>query len=366
MKAAVFVEKNKPFEIRDYAAAPPEADMAVVALECSGICGTDVHIYEGAIGFAGPLIIGHEFIGVVKELGAGHKVDCFGKAVKVGDRVIVNVIEPCGRCRCCITGGGASCLNLAKSLTYLKSPAEAPHFHGGFAEVTCCPTRYLHVMPSSIPTDVAAAFLCAGPTVLCGLGYAGTVEKKEHVVVQGSGPVGLFAALYAAENGAKSVTLIGSSSNPQRLELAKQLGATEVLDIRATSAEARRTRIQEITKGIGADLVIEGAGRPEAFAEGLSLLRNCGRYVLAGQYSDRGTVAIPSHLITFNALRIFGSAQFTAYDRHRYLQFLSKAKGKWDIIRQVITDRFSVEQFNDALARVQSGQSVKAVLVPAR
>lgn len=364
MKAAVFVEKGKPFEIRDYPLAEPAAGMASVTLEMSGICGTDVHIWDGAIAFGGPMIIGHEFLGRVQALGAGEPRDCFGEPLAAGDRVIVNVIEPCGTCRVCRAGGQASCLRLGESLVYLKSPEEAPHLHGGFAEATVVPIRYLHKMPAAIPANVAAAFLCAGPTVLCGLRYAGGVQPGEHVVVQGSGPVGLFAALYARHCRAASVTLIGSSSHPRRLELARRLGAGEVLDIRSTTLEQRQERIRSLTGG--ADLVIEGAGSPDAFAEGLGLLRNCGRYVLAGQYSDRGTAAIPPHVITFQALRIFGSAQFTAEDRRAYLDFLARAGTDWDAVGSVITDRYRVDQVNEAMAAVRAGRSIKAVLVPGR
>ena len=209
MKAAVFMAKGQPFEVREYPLDAPSEGMAAVLLERSGICGTDVHIWDGAIGFAGPMILGHEFIGRVHALGAGATTDCLGAPLAAGDRVIVNVIEPCGKCVPCRTGGSASCLHLADSLTYLKAPDKAPHFHGGFAEATAVPTRYLHKMPSEIPSDVASAFLCAGPTVFCGVRYAGPVDPGEHVVVQGSGPVGLFATLYASACRAASVTMIG-------------------------------------------------------------------------------------------------------------------------------------------------------------
>lgn len=364
MKAAVFISKGKPFELRDYALQTPSEGMSTVLLERSGICGTDVHIWDGAIGFNGPMIIGHEFIGRLHAMGKGQCNDCLGATLAVGDRVIVNVIEPCGHCVPCKTGGAASCLNLGASLVYLKSPELAPHFHGGFAEATVVPTRYLHKIPADIPADVVSAFLCAGPTILCGLRYAGPIEPGQHVVVQGSGPVGLFAALYAARAGAASVTMIGSSSNPLRLELARRLGATEVLDIRATTPQQRLERVKQTSGGVGADLILEGAGRPEAFKEGLAMLRNCGRYVLAGQYSDRGEVSIPSHLITFNALRIFGSAQFTVADRVAYLDFLQKTRDGWDDIRSVVTDEFTVDQVNQAMTRVRDGLAVKAVFVP--
>jgi len=367
VNAAVFHEPRKPLEIRRVAVPDVPEGMALVDLVSSGICGTDVHIYEGAIGIPGPFIPGHEFLGrvaAVNPLLGEPAVDCVGHEVKAGDLAAVNVIEPCGQCLLCRTGGAASCLNLITSLTYTRSPDEAPYLHGGYAEATICPIRYLHRLPDGLPEDVAAAFLCAGPTVVRAMTYGGGVAEGEHVVVQGSGPVGLFAVLWAERRGAKSVTLIGSSSRPERLTLALELGAGTVLDIRSTTVEERRARVLETTGGIGADLVLEGSGSPAAVPEGLGLLRPRGRYLLAGQYSDRGNVPLPVHQITFQALQVLGSAQFTSGDRQADFEFLLSVRDDWETIRRVVTHRYAVKDANKALEAVRSGQAVKAVLIP--
>ena len=366
MKAAVFVDRNQPFEIRDYPLCDPTPGKSIVSLEASGLCGTDIHIWEGAIAFDGPMILGHEFLGRIEVIGEGDPIDCLGNRVAVGDRVIVNVIEPCGTCPLCTTGGAASCVKLGESLTYTRSPEEPPHLHGGHAEATIAPTRYLHKLPDVIPTAVAAAFLCAGPTIVRGVAYAGGIHPGEHVVVQGSGPVGLFAVLYAKRLGAKTVTMIGSGSNPLRLELARDLGADHVLDIHATTSDERRRVILSIADDLGADCILEATGNPEAIVEGLSLLRLRGRYVWAGQYSDRGPVAIPTHMVTFNALQIFGSAQFTVADRAEYLAFLERVPDAWPTIEKVITHRYLVEEANEAFAHAKRGDSIKTIFVKER
>ena len=363
MKAAVFIAPHAPLEIREYPLSDPAPDTAVVALESSGICGTDLHIWEGALAIPGPIILGHEYLGHVQALGEGEHADCQGAPLAVGDRVAVNVIEACGHCPLCATGGGASCLHLLETLTYTCSPDIPPHFHGGYAEVNYSPTRYLLRVPEHLPTRVVSAFLCAGPTVIRGVEYAGGISAGDHVVVQGAGPVGLFAVLYAKALGAATVTMVGSGSNPLRLELARLLGADEALDIRDSTADERRARVMELSGGIGASLVIEGTGSPDAIGEGLNWLRSRGRYVWAGQYSDRGLLPFPTHAVTFNALQIFGSAQFTTEDRVRYLAFLESIPEQWDAIARVITDTFPIEQANDAMARVRSGQVVKAVFM---
>ncbi len=131
MKAAVFIAPNSPLEIRDYPLLPVAAGMTRVSLLTSGLCGTDLHIWEGALAMSPPVIPGHEYLGRIEEIGEGDTRDCLGQPLKVGDQVVVNVIEACGCCHLCETGGDASCLNLLASLTYIKSPEFPPHFHGG-------------------------------------------------------------------------------------------------------------------------------------------------------------------------------------------------------------------------------------------
>lgn len=366
IKVAVFEQANQPLHVREYPLLDPAPDMASVDLVTSGICGTDVHIWEGAIAFAGPMALGHEFLGRVRALGRAEAQavpkDCMGQPIKVGDLAAVNVIEPCGECLLCRTGGAASCLHLAESLTYTRSPEEPPHLFGGYAEATVCPTRFLHRLPDGLPPDVAATFLCAGPTIVRAMAYGGNVTEGEHVVVQGSGPVGLFAALWAARSGAGSVTLIGSSSHPERLSLAADLGATRTLDMRTMAADERRRIVLETTGGIGADLVIECSGSPQAMPEGLTLLRPRGRYLLAGQYSDRGLVPVPAHLITFNALQVLGSAQFTSEDRQAYFEFMLRIPDAWEAVVRAITHRFPVARADEALQTVRRGRAIKALL----
>lgn len=364
MKAAVFIERLRPLSVRDYPDLPPGPGQAVVDLETSGVCGTDVHIWEGAIPFEGPMILGHELLGRVRALGEGPALDGLGAPLRPGDRVAVNVVEPCGECLLCRTGGAASCLKLGSTLTYARSPEEPPHLHGGWAEANHSPTRYLQRAPDDVPADVLAAFLCAGPTVVRGLAYAGGVTRGDRVVVQGSGPVGLFAALYVKRLGAGHVTLIGSGAHLLRLPLARELGADQVLDFRKTTEEERKAAIASVTDGLGADLVIECSGAPEAAVESLNLLRLRGRAVWAGQYSNRGTVALPPHLVTFNALQVFGSAQFTAEDRAEYFRFLRSVPDAWPTIARVVTHRFPVARATEAVAAARSGAAIKAVLTP--
>jgi D-arabinose 1-dehydrogenase-like Zn-dependent alcohol dehydrogenase len=363
---AVFAEPQQPLAIRAYPVAEPAEGRARLALLRSGICGTDIHIHQGRLPIPGPFIPGHEFLGRVEALGPGQSADAFGQPLSAGAEVIACAAQPCGECFTCRRGETASCLQFG--VTFVRDPEEPPHFHGGFGEFLFHPTANLVRLPEGVDLDAAAAFPCAGPTLIRAAAYAGGLEEGEVVVVQGTGPVGLFAVAYAARAGCR-VAAIGSARQPARLELARAFGAEEVHDFRAAGVEERQAAVRALAerygRGDGADVVIEASGAPDAVPEGLGLLRTRGRYLVPGQYSDSGTVAIAPHLITLRALRVIGSGQYTLADVRAYLDFLQRHADLQEAFARTLTDRFAVADANAALARVREGASVKAVFVPA-
>lgn len=364
VKAAVFTGANTALEIREYPVSLPREGEVGVSLERSGICGTDVHIHEGRLAIPGPFIPGHEFIGTVDALGKGAVHDGRGKKLKRGDRVIVSVAIPCGTCFSCRTGETASCLNFG--VTYLKDPDQPPHLFGGFAEYVFAPAGNCVKVPRTVDLDAVAAFPCAGPTALRAFEYAGGLTGDELVVVQGTGPVGLFAIAWAARAGCR-VAAIGSGSNPVRLKLARRLGAARIFDYRKVPIEKRLDAVQRMAKrmgrGDGADVVFEASGAPAAIPEGLNLVRTRGRYVVPGQYSDSGTIAIAPHLITFKAITIVGSGQYKTADVAAYVEFLKRNRDVQKTFAACITHKYQVSQTNQALKNASAGTSVKGVLV---
>ncbi len=361
-KCAVFQGAGKSFAIREFEVASPAAGNAGLELISSGICGTDVHIHEGRLGMPDiPLIIGHEFIGKVDALGDGEAVDALGESVALGDNAIACVAIPCGKCLNCLAGESASCL--AFGVTYVKSSEEAPHFHGGFAEYLYTPFANLVKLPASVDPLAAAAFPCGGPTVIRSCAYGGGLKAGELVVIQGNGSLGIFAAAYAKAHGCK-VVVIGSGANPERVKLTLALEPDKFFDFRRDSesdiAAAIAAYAKELGRGDGADVVIETSGGAGAFPFGLTLLRTRGRYFVPGQYSDRGNVSIPPHLITFKALQIFGSGQYTMADLGAYVKFLADNPELQKLFRELVKV-FAVEDADKAMASAESGESIKAV-----
>lgn len=360
-KAAVFIGPRSGLKIRTYPVLPPGAGQVLLKMKRSGICGTDVHILAGRLPMPLPqLIPGHEFIGTVRALGSARLRDGLGRPLKKGDLAIACVARPCGKCFHCRRGETASCLRFG--VTYFQDPAETPHFFGGFAEYLHSPARHLVRIPRGVTLDAAAAFPCAGPTVLRAFDFAGGLRRGELVVVQGTGPVGLFAVAWAAAAGC-AVVAIGSGSNPARSRLARQLGARRVFDYRRTSPEHRlkyiRALAAKLGRADGADVVFEASGAPAAIPEGLNLVRTLGRYIIPGQYSMSGGVNIQPQLITFKAIRIIGSGQYKLGDVAAYLRFLGRRRNLQRILARGITHRYAIGQAREALARARAGGSIK-------
>ena len=360
--AAVFVGAGKALDIREYPVLPPAGADALLSLLRSGICGTDVHIAEGRLPVPPPFVPGHEFIGRVEALGPKARRDGLGAPLRAGDCAIACVALPCGRCFSCARGETASCLNFG--VTYVRDPNAAPHFFGGYAEYLHAPAATLVKVPRGLPVDAVAAFPCAGPTAIRAFDFAGGLERGELVVVQGTGPVGLFAIAWAAKAGCV-VVAIGSGSNPARMKLAKALGARGVIDYRAVSEEARAAQIAALAaklgRGNGADVVFEASGSPKAVPEGLRLVRTLGRYIVPGQYSNSGPISIEPQMITFKAVKIIGSGQYKMADIGAYLAFLRRHKDLQAKFARCVTHRFSVRDANAACRCAAEGRSVKAV-----
>jgi D-arabinose 1-dehydrogenase-like Zn-dependent alcohol dehydrogenase len=362
--AAVYIDVNKPLEIRKYPILEPNINEARLKLVISGICGTDIHIIKGRLVIPGPLILGHEFIGNIDALNTENAIDGLGQVIAVRDNVIACVAIPCGKCFSCQRGETASCLNFG--VTYFKNPEIAPHFFGGYADTLFSPLSNLIRIPEHINIKAVAAFPCAGPTIIRACAYAGGLEASELVVVQGTGAVGLFAIAWASALGCE-VIAIGSGSSPKRMELAKLFGAKTIIDYKTTTTEERieiiKEKATELNRGDGADVVIEASGAPTAVPEGMNFLRTRGRYLIPGQYSSSGTVAIAPELITFRALQLIGSGQYTIADIKTYLDFLSSHQDLQEKFASIITNFYSVDQAEMAITAIDAGKVGKAVFI---
>jgi len=363
-RAAVLQAFNAPLAIDEAPLPDPEPGALTARIEFGGICGTDVHLHHGNLPIPTPVVLGHEAVGRVLKLGEGVTADFAGEPLREGDAIAWASSIPCGRCYWCVVEKERTLCENRKVYGINQRWDEAPRLSGGWAEaIYLQPGSAVFKLPPGVTPEQAIALGCAGPTAVHGVLETVGVGVGETVVVQGSGPVGLAAAMYAHLAGAASVILVGGPAG--RLELAKEIGVGDVhVDIFAETDVAARTErvLAETPGGRGADVVLECAGVPAAVPEGFELVRRNGRYLVLGQYTDRGAVPINPHVITRKQLKVYGSWAFAEAHYGRYLRSLPQLTARFDLARLI--SRYPLGEVNRALSEMASGAVMKGVLVP--
>ena len=236
---------------------------------------------------------------------------------------------------------------------------------GGWAErIEILPGVRLVRLPDSIAPEDFLGGGCGLPTGFHAVERAG-IRMGDTVVIQGSGPVGLNAAIFAQLSGALHVFVVGSPR--PRLEAARRLGAEDVLDIAETPDPAARVRwVRDRTSGRGADVVIEASGNPKAVPEGLEMLRDDGRYVVVGQYTDSGDAVINPHRhLNRRHATVLGCWGYEFSHLHRAMAMMAKHRGRFRW-RDLITREYPLERAGEALADMEQLAVVKALIRPSQ
>lgn len=360
-KAAVFMGAHKDFEVREFDVTKCPEGYGQMELIASGICGTDLHMHNGKLAVGAPSIIGHEFVGRITDT---DETEAEKYGLKIGDAVIADIAVPCGECILCKNGDDANCVNM--QVTNGGSIENPPYLYGGYTEVNYTPLKNLIKIPESIDPTVAATFACPGPTAIhacCLADKAGVDFSKINVaVVQGLGPVGTFAVMYLKRMGVKTVYAITAGNNLKREELAVSLGADKVFNLTREGTENVTKALLSENGGLGVDLCFEASGAPQAVVQGLEILRNRGIYLVPGQYSASGGIEIQPQIITFKALHIIGSSQYSMIDVHKYLEFLDGNPDLHPLIEK-LGSKYKVEKINEAIVDAKSGNNIKTLLV---
>lgn len=360
-KAAVFCGPKKEFEIREYPVLPAPSGYGRSSLLASGVCGTDLHIHRGKLDNDPETIIGHEFVGRLDDINAQDNPE----ELKPGDNVIADIAVPCGKCPLCLAGDDANCVNLG--VTNAENVSVAPHLYGGYAAENFTPVANLIKIPEGLDPVTVAGFACPGPTVFHSLALAKRagvdISAKEFAVVQGAGPVGLFAALALKALGVKKVIAVAGGRNPGKTEKLRTFGIDEVISLSETTEDGLKDRILELTGGLGADLCVECSGIPSAFGQALGFLRLRGVYLVPGQYSVSDGITINPEIITFNALHIIGSSQYSVCDVKEYLGFLTEHPDITAKLSEAITT-YHLSDVNRAFRDAEAGLNIKTVLIP--
>ena len=332
MNVATWQGENR-FTIDKVAEPVPGPGQVVVAVRAAGICGTDMHATQGLFPWKPPLILGHEYTGVIRAAGRG-----VSKAL-VGRTVGCEPSYGCGQCLECAAGRVSQCPKCVRV--------------GGFAERVVLPLRNVHALPRGLDPITAAM---TEPTACCLAGLETfQIPRGATVLVIGGGIMGLVTMALAKRRGAKRLIL--SDPIAERREMARRLGAAVVID---PSRENLRDKIMELTGGRGADVVCEAVGKPELVAEAITLTKPNGFFQLVGVNPKGSRLPLDLWDVHFREIRIGGAfGRGTAY--RRALALMPKLG-----LQRLVTAQFPLDGIREAFAHAAAGNGVKTMIIPSK
>jgi len=343
LKALVkFAPGRGNVEVRDVPEPAPGPGQVKVEVQAAGVCGSDLHIYhdEIAIAIEPPVVMGHEFAGVIVELGAG--VERFS----IGDRVTCETTAwSCGHCLQCRQGHYNMCAH-RRVVGYSVD--------GCFAPYCVVHERQVHRLPEGV--DLVAGAL-SEPLACCvhAVLELTSVTAGDMVVVAGPGPIGLICMQLARAAGA-TVVVAGTASDAERLSQARHLGAGLTVDL--TSQDLAQI-ITDLTAGQGADVYFECSGSPASARQGLAITRRGGQYTQVGLFPRPFELAFDT--IAYRELRVTGSLGQRSSSWRRGLALLGQ--GLVDT-RSLVSHILPLDGWQEAFHLVESRQGLKVVLEP--
>jgi threonine dehydrogenase-like Zn-dependent dehydrogenase len=280
MQAAVFIENGK-IAIREVPRPEPGPGQALLKTTLTTICGTDVHILKGEYPVKKGLIVGHEPVGLIEELGPG--VTGFKK----GERVLVGAITPCGQCRACLSGCSSQCSHGGNGYEAIGGWRFGNTINGCQAEYVLIPDAQANL--ARVPDGLTDEDVVLVPDIMStgfSAAESGDVRIGDSVAIFAQGPIGLCATAGARLSGA--TLIIAVDSVPKRMEMAKRMGADVVLDPKSQDVVAE---IKRLTGG-GVDVAIEALGQQATFENCLRCVRPGGTVSSLGVYSGHLTVPL--------------------------------------------------------------------------
>jgi S-(hydroxymethyl)glutathione dehydrogenase/alcohol dehydrogenase len=353
MKAAVYFGNGKPVSIEDVRVKEPGHGEVRVAIKAAGLCHSDVSVLDGTIPYPVPVVLGHEGAGVVESIGSGVT------SVKPGDAVILSTLAHCGRCVACESARPTQCRNA-------PSPKDSvPFFVGGkpafqFANTSTFTELTLVREQSAIPFDPRVPFDRAcliGCGIMTGVGAVlnrARVEPGASMVVFGVGGIGLNCVQGGVLAGASRI--IAVDVNPQKLTLAKEFGATDVID---GSTENALEKIRDLTRG-GADYSFECVGNLGLIQTALDALAPGGTLVIVGVPKLGSKFEFPVHTI-YNNKAILGCRYGGARPRKDFSMLADLYLAGRLKIDELITTHYPIDDFQRALDDLHHGHLARGV-----
>ena len=349
--------QSTPLEVKPLELAEPRPGEVLLRIDAAGICHSDLSVINGDRARPMPMALGHEAAGTVLALG-----DPGEPGLAVGDRVVLVFLPSCGQCVRCLSGEGYLCEvaaaangrgELLRGGSRLSCDGEAVHHHLGvsaFATQAVVDRRSLVRIDPDVPSETAALFGCA---VLTGVGAVfntARVRPGESVTIYGLGGVGLAALLGALAAGAQPLHCIDPS--PEKRALALELGAATASDPQDDSA-AR-----------GSEVVIETVGKGAVLASAYASARRGGRIVTVGLPNPAEDLTIKAISLVADGKTLMGSymgSSVPARDIPRYIALWRAGRLP---VERLLTSRGPLEEINEAMDKLASGEAIRQIIVP--
>jgi len=316
-------------------------DQVLIEVKAAGVCGSDIHMWREQQSWAVklPLVLGHEFCGVVADVGAN--VSGFQTGQRVACETAASV---CGQCVYCLSGNYNLCPNR------LGYGALAD---GAFTSYVLARPQILHHIPDNVPFEHAAL-----TEPIC-VAYNALVEKTmmkpgDLVVIQGPGPIGIMALQIVRLRGAGTIVVLGTDADAHRLEVAAELGAHHTVNIQREDAAAL---VKSLGDGFGADLIVDCTGVSRALKQSMDLVRPNGRITKIGWGPQPLDFSLDP--LVGKAVTLQGSFSHTYPTWERVLGLLSTGQVNLD---PVIGGVYGLDEWEEAFSKMEEGHSVKSVL----
>jgi S-(hydroxymethyl)glutathione dehydrogenase / alcohol dehydrogenase len=358
MRAAVFVEQDKPLSVEEVTPNPPGPRDALVRISASGVCHSDLSVINGTLPFPPPCILGHEGAGVVEEV--GNQVT----TVKKGDRVIAAFVPACGSCWHCLRDRTHLCDDAFAAATTPRAtrpdgtPVTTMTGLGTFAETMTVGEAALVKVETDLPDEQLALIGCG---VTTGMGAAlntAKVEPGSSVAVIGCGGVGQAVIQGARIAGAARIFAI----DPVELKrkAAEQLGAPDLIDPAQGDPVGQ---VQALTGGRGADYAFEVIGLPDTILQAWNTARRGGTVVVVGAPRMDATVTFPAFGLFYDEKRLLGCIYGSAQVKRDFPRFIALTEtGRLDL-GSMVSRRIGLDEVNDAFRAMQAGEVIRSFIV---
>jgi S-(hydroxymethyl)glutathione dehydrogenase/alcohol dehydrogenase len=365
MTAAILDAPNTALRIEQIPIPEPLAGEILVKVHGCGVCHTDLHVMKAEVAFPTPAVMGHEISGVVAALGPGVS------GPRVGTRVASAFIMPCGFCAPCGAGRDDLCdsffaMNRLKGTLYdgttrLRRQDGSPlamYSMAGLAEYAVVPGTDVFPLADGLPLEESAVLGCAIFTAYGAVRHAGELRGGERIAVVAAGGVGINVIQIARAFGASQIIAVDVKDD--KLEAARRLGATDVVNATTTDAVAR---VRELTDGRGVDVAFEVLGIPQTFTQAFEMIRDGGRMVAVGIAPGKTTAPVEITRLVRRELRITGS--YGARTRADMPEIIRLAAQGVFRPETMVTQRFPLAQADAAYQALARGEIVgRAIVVP--